>query len=100
MNTPISIAHEVVAGALPGKHLLITAGVHGDEFEGMQAIRRLIATLSAQDLSGEVTLAPVVNEAACHGCGLCAAVCPSGAADQRHFSGRQVRLELEGVLFG
>ncbi len=53
----------------PGPHLLVTGGVHGDEFEPMAAIRRLIARFRA-DVSdarlkaGRLTLVPVVNEAA------------------------------------
>ena len=42
-------------------HLLITGGVHGDEFEPMAAVRRLIAEIDAQNLCGRVTLVPVVN---------------------------------------
>ncbi len=56
-------------GAADGPHLLITGGVHGDEFEPMAAIRRLISLFEnhSPDISGfrgRVTLIPVVNEAA------------------------------------
>ena len=44
--------------------LLITGGVHGDEFEPMVAVRRLMGLLPSLQLRGEVTLVPVVNEAA------------------------------------
>lgn len=52
-----------------GPHLLITGGVHGDEFEPIAAIRTLTHLFREQDLSvrefrGRVTLVPVVNEAA------------------------------------
>ncbi|WP_051694208.1 CoB--CoM heterodisulfide reductase iron-sulfur subunit A family protein [Desulfohalovibrio reitneri] len=40
----------------------------------------------------------VVNEAMCKGCGSCAGYCPSGAAQIKHFSERQVFAELEGML--
>lgn len=40
----------------------------------------------------------VVNEALCKGCGSCAGYCPSGAAQVRHFSQKQVFAELEGLL--
>jgi predicted deacylase len=53
-----------VIGTQPGPHLLITGGVHGDEFEPMAAIRRLIEELAPAALRGRVTLVPVVNEAA------------------------------------
>lgn len=47
-----------------GPHVIITGGVHGDEFEPMVAIRQLAAELANQPLRGAVTLVPVVNEAA------------------------------------
>ncbi len=40
----------------------------------------------------------VVNAAMCKGCGSCAGHCPSGAAQIRHFSEKQIFAELEGVL--
>lgn len=40
----------------------------------------------------------VVNEALCKGCGSCAGFCPSGAAQVKHFSEKQVFAELEGIL--
>jgi predicted deacylase len=45
-------------------HLLIIAGVHGDEFEPMLAVRRLWRLLSDVPLRGRVTLVPVANEPA------------------------------------
>ena len=47
-----------------GPHLLITGGVHGDEFEPMAAIRRLINSPSPTLQRGKLTLVPVVNEPA------------------------------------
>lgn len=47
-----------------GPHLLISAGVHGDEFEPMVAARRLIGLLGDQLIQGHVTIVPVGNEAA------------------------------------
>src|SRR5690606_33906976 len=53
-----------IEGWADGPHLLITAGVHGDEFEGIAATRRLITTIEPKTLRGRVTLIPVVNESA------------------------------------
>lgn len=64
MSEPATIKTRAIAGASPGPHLLITGGVHGDEFEAMAAIRRLISIIDPGQLRGRVTLAPVVNEAA------------------------------------
>ncbi len=53
-----------IVGQQPGSHLLITAGVHGDEFEPMAAVRRLMTEIGPQALRGKLTLVPVVNESA------------------------------------
>jgi predicted deacylase len=53
-----------IAGAEEGPQLLITGGVHGDEFAPMVALRRLGRQLEPGKLSGRVTLIPVVNEPA------------------------------------
>jgi predicted deacylase len=47
-----------------GPHLLITAGVHGDEFEPMIAVRRLIRELGRRIVRGRISLVPVVNQGA------------------------------------
>ena len=60
-----------------GPKLLITGGVHGDEFEPMAAIRRLAKlfeqrTSDVADFRGAITFIPVVNESAFlrgHRCG-------------------------------
>lgn len=59
-----SLPTSVLVGAAPGPHVLITGGVHGDEFEPMTAIRQLHQELAHEELHGRVTLAPVVNEPA------------------------------------
>ena len=47
-----------------GSRLLITAGVHGDEYEGIETIRKLIEWVDPNQLRGQLTLVPVVNESA------------------------------------
>ncbi|MEW6262624.1 MAG: FAD-dependent oxidoreductase [Thermodesulfobacteriota bacterium] len=42
----------------------------------------------------------VVNETLCKGCGSCSAHCPSGAARSRHFTGRQLLEEIDGIFEG
>jgi predicted deacylase len=55
-----------ISGAKEGSHLLIIAGVHGDEYEGIAAIRELAVRLDSQreHLQGSITLIPIVNEPA------------------------------------
>lgn len=50
-----------VHGTCPGPHLLVTAGVHGDEYEGPAAIEAWYADLDPATLDGRVTLLPVLN---------------------------------------
>jgi predicted deacylase len=50
-----------IRGRHDGPHLLITAGVHGDEWEPMIAVRRLVTTLGTQELRGRITLVPILN---------------------------------------
>lgn len=64
MNAPLKLAERRVTGRQAGPHLLITGGVHGDEFEAMAAIRQLIRQLDPSEIRGTVSLIPVVNEAA------------------------------------
>jgi len=47
-----------------GPRLLVTGGVHGDEFEPILAIRRLLRLFDGDDplVSGSVVFVPVVNE--------------------------------------
>jgi predicted deacylase len=58
------LASRQIVGQSDGPHLLVTGGVHGDEFEPMAAIRRLMRELRSEGLRGRVTLVPVVNEPA------------------------------------
>ena len=64
MSESIKLVTRTLTGTGDGPHLLILGGVHGDEFESMAAIRRLIRELDTEELCGQVTVVPVVNEAA------------------------------------
>lgn len=54
---PVLLAH----GAKPGKTLVVTAGIHGDEYEGVRAIFDLHTELDPATLSGSVLAVPVAN---------------------------------------
>jgi predicted deacylase len=64
MTQGLSLQAHIVQGAQDGPRLLILGGVHGDEFESMVAIRKLIKSIHPGELKGSVVLVPVVNEAA------------------------------------
>jgi predicted deacylase len=61
---PVRLKYKTITGQQPGPKLLITGGVHGDEFEPIVAIRRLIDVPELSAVRGQLTLVPVVNEAA------------------------------------
>jgi predicted deacylase len=50
----------VLAGA-PGPTLLLTAGVHGDEFDGPAALMRLVHALELSTLRGRLIVLPALN---------------------------------------
>jgi len=60
----LRLKSHTIKGEASGPKLLITGGVHGDEFEPMAAVRRLIRLVESEDIRGELTFVPVVNEAA------------------------------------
>ena len=47
-----------------GPTILLTGGVHGDEFEGPVALMRLVQKLSLDDIHGRVIILPALNAAA------------------------------------
>lgn len=55
---PVPIA--VIKGG-PGPTALVTAGVHGDEYEGLVITRRLIRDLEAKDIRGRLIVIPATN---------------------------------------
>lgn len=50
-------------GYKPGKTLMITAAIHGDELNGIIVIHRLFAQLEAADIAGTIVAVPGVNQA-------------------------------------
>jgi predicted deacylase len=48
-------------GHRPGPSVLVTAGVHGDEYEGPLGIAEFAETLSPKNVNGTVRLVPVAN---------------------------------------
>lgn len=50
-----------LCGNRPGPTLAVTAGVHGCEYVGIEALRRLARELSPEDLSGNAVLLPLAN---------------------------------------
>ena len=69
----------IVRGSSPGPTLLVSAGVHGDEYVGVRAIFETRAALDPTSLSGQLIALPIVNYPAhCAFPG-----CPGGSPTER-----------------
>jgi len=51
----------VFKGSKPGKKIMITAGVHGDEYNGVLAAQKTARELLNKELAGTVTIIPMIN---------------------------------------
>jgi predicted deacylase len=51
----------VITGAKKGPVLLVTAGVHGDEYEGVETIPRVFAQIQPEALQGTLLMIPICN---------------------------------------
>lgn len=51
----------VFKGSKPGKKIIITAGVHGDEYNGVLAAQKTARELVNKELAGTVTIVPMIN---------------------------------------
>lgn len=60
-DTGISMPVCVIHGLKPGPVLWISAAIHGDEINGVEVIRRLIAQIPPRSLAGTVVAVPIVN---------------------------------------
>lgn len=56
----VSVPIGVICGA-PGPTVLLTAGSHGDEYEGQVILHRLMQMLAPDDLTGRLILLPALN---------------------------------------
>ncbi|MCP1326797.1 succinylglutamate desuccinylase/aspartoacylase family protein, partial [Halomonas sp. 707D4] len=60
-HTPLHISIEVVHGRKPGPVMLVCGGIHGDEINGVEIVRRLLRSRSINSLRGTLIAVPVVN---------------------------------------
>ena len=58
LASPLLLPAFVVNGAEPGRTLFTVAGVHGDEYEGMAAIRRVVSRLDPAQMRGRIDRDP------------------------------------------
>ena len=57
----LSISVQVIHGRLPGPTLFISAAIHGDEINGVEIVRRLLAHTSLKNMRGTLLAIPIVN---------------------------------------
>ncbi|HRN59834.1 MAG TPA: succinylglutamate desuccinylase/aspartoacylase family protein [Chiayiivirga sp.] len=55
--SPVVVAH----GVRPGPVLCLTAGIHGDELNSVEIVRRIVNGVEPADLGGTLIAVPVVN---------------------------------------
>lgn len=66
-RSTVGIPYVVTHGTQPGPVLLVDAGTHGDETEGMLAVQRLCQELDPSALRGTVLAVPALNYLATEG---------------------------------
>jgi predicted deacylase len=57
VETPVVVVH----GREPGPALCVVAGIHGDEVNGVEVVRRVLFTLDPKNLRGVVIAIPIAN---------------------------------------
>ena len=60
-NNPIGLPVHVLHGLRPGPVMFVSAAVHGDELNGIEIIRRLLAGKVPKSLAGTLLAVPMVN---------------------------------------
>jgi len=60
-HTNIDLPVHVIRGPEPGPVLLLTAGLHGDEVNGIEIVRRMISANLLRPAAGTVLAMPIVN---------------------------------------
>jgi predicted deacylase len=82
---PVPIPVRVARGVFPGPTLCLTAGVHGDELNGIEVVRRILQEIDPSTLHGMVIGVPIVN---LHGFRQASRYLPDRRDLNRHFPGR------------
>jgi predicted deacylase len=63
VGTPLQTPVVVIRGSLPGPTLCLTAGIHGDELNGIEVVRRVLGRTKPDELAGTLIGVPIVNPA-------------------------------------
>lgn len=57
----ISIPLKIFHGKKPGPVIWMSAGIHGDEIQGVEIIRRVMEILNPSTMAGTIIMVPIVN---------------------------------------
>lgn len=87
----------LIRGSRPGPTLVVTAGVHGDEYEGVRAIFEIVDEIDAVAMSGDLICVPVCNPPAFWNVVRCSPV--DGANLARVFPGRSDGILTERIAW-
>jgi predicted deacylase len=60
-NSEVGMPVEIIRGLKDGPTLLLTAAIHGDELNGVEAIHRILKSKLLNELSGTLICVPIVN---------------------------------------
>ena len=60
-QTLLSLPITIVNGILPGPRLWLSAAIHGDELNGVEIIRQVLAEIKPEKLRGTLLAVPIVN---------------------------------------
>lgn len=63
-GTPVEMPFTFIHGAKPGKAILITAGVHGGEYPGIETAIQLANEIDPAEVTGTILIIHIVNTAA------------------------------------
>ncbi|GAA2768175.1 succinylglutamate desuccinylase/aspartoacylase family protein [Streptomyces paradoxus] len=66
-STTVEVPLILVNGSRPGPRVVITGGVHGGEFIGVDAATRLAGLLEPEEVAGQLVICPVANPPAVYG---------------------------------
>ncbi|MBW2500952.1 MAG: succinylglutamate desuccinylase/aspartoacylase family protein [Deltaproteobacteria bacterium] len=64
IGAPIETPVIVAAGTEPGGTLCIVAGIHGDEVNGVEIVRRFMLGVDPESLTGNIVAVPIANVSA------------------------------------
>ena len=63
-GSSLSLPLTLVNGSKPGKTVVISAGIHGGEYPGIEAAVRLARTIDPEQVSGRIVILPCANQEA------------------------------------